>query len=81
MARSSPSASISVRSAVSRMETVGPVVSRFSVSTTLPSFEAARLDRTRLVLHLPLHVTQVRDLLAAQALAVDEQFDLIQRLE
>ena len=36
---SSPSALISVRSAVSRIATVGPVVSRFSVSTTLPSFD------------------------------------------
>src|SRR5208337_3763498 len=35
-----PSALISVRSAVRRMETVGLVVSCFSVRTTLPSFEA-----------------------------------------
>src|SRR5580658_9934345 len=36
---SSPSASISVLSAVSRITTAGPVVSRFSVSTTAPPFD------------------------------------------
>src|ERR1035441_5421933 len=39
IATSSPSASISVRAAVSRMATAGPVVSRFSVNTILPSFD------------------------------------------
>ncbi len=63
---SSPSALISVRSAVRRIATAGPVVSRFSGEHNFAVFGATRLDRAGLVLDLPLDVAQMRNLLAAR---------------